>query len=149
MSDWFQLELFTREGAWFALELDTSDVPAEPQSWFLLELDTSDVVEPEPPPSLPPQEPGGGVTHGTYGPAAVPREWRFDAEVELRPAPVPIAQLELRVGAEIGLSKVFEDRVPGMITLSRSVELRTDATRLPSERWRSIIEDDEEVLLSL
>ena len=72
-------------------------------------------------------------------------EQKWAAEVDSR---LPVKTLTA-VSGSVALIKTLTITASAQVSASRLVEFRTNGTRLPASRWNRIIEEDEELLLSL
>ena len=72
-------------------------------------------------------------------------EQKWAAEVDSR---LPVKTLTA-VSGSVALIKTFTITASAQVSASRLVEFRTNGTRLPASRWNRIIQEDEELFLSL
>jgi hypothetical protein len=72
-------------------------------------------------------------------------EQKWAAEVDSR---LPVKTLTA-VSGSVALIKILTITASAQVSASRFVEFRTNGTRLPASRWNRIIQEDEELLLSL
>ena len=72
-------------------------------------------------------------------------EQKWAAEVDSR---LPVKTLTA-VSGSVALIKTLTITASAQVSASRLVEFRTNGTRLPASRWNRIIQEDEELLLSL
>lgn len=72
-------------------------------------------------------------------------EHKWAAEVDSR---LPVKTLTA-VSGSVALIKTVTITASAQVSASRFVEFRTNGTRLPASRWNRIIQEDEELLLSL
>ena len=72
-------------------------------------------------------------------------EQKWAAEVDSR---LPVKTLTA-VSGSVALIKTLTITASAQVSASRLVEFRTNGTRLPASRWNRIIQEDEELFLSL
>jgi len=72
-------------------------------------------------------------------------EHKWAAEVDSR---LPVKTLTA-VSGSVALIRILTITASAQVSASRFVEFRTNGTRLPASRWNRIIQEDEELLLSL
>jgi hypothetical protein len=102
--------------------------------------------QPEPPPVTEPTITIGDAPSFTSMPIlGQDFEQKWAAEVDSR---LPIINL-LKVAGSVALVKSVTVTASAQVSASRLVEFRANGTRLPASRWNRIIEEDEELLLSL